>query len=471
MADWTASYIPYVDGYDAGLGVLRSTGEPRNKSIKGQADGVTLSPGGSGLTWVTRVDSTEALETEFGITASARGGIGIFKADDKFEFTKRCQLQSYSLAVIIRSEQQSGFIQIDELELTEAAKVLASANPEGFVDQFGDCFIRGIKRGGQLFISIRIDTRDMQSKETIKNSLNATVGAFSAEAMVSLTEAVKSTNSHSEVLLFNIGGIAAPTSLSSPVLGPWINSVTTQAAPFAVTLAPYKIVSGFDPPQAAELQHQQDILLRCEQLRYYALDSLNEVEYVLSHLNLFATVDVAALNTARTGFAVDIDVISQARAFATRNPIQAMEPESYARTKLLRPDYKLTLLPVPMPELPATLLKVPNFVGWLAEDLVFGQGGIPNYFSVEELSEWGPRFGQTEVPEPWPRDVCEFLAAFRIEFTIDPNADYVPQGQNFVTSQEPGIGALVSPRDKITLHAGGHYEGPWMPESWRAQRL
>ncbi|MBW8744971.1 MAG: hypothetical protein JF628_11625 [Sphingomonas sp.] len=470
-------FLPYVEGYDVGLGLLRATGEPRNKSIKGMADGVSLALGGEGSITLTRVETTEDLETELGINVSARGGVGIYKVEDKFEFSNKCKLHAYSLALLIRAEQTLGFVQIDELELTDNAKTLVATNPQAFVDQYGDCFIRGIKRGGELLILIRIDTRDQQSRETIKNTLNASAGiSFSAEAMISLNKTLQSTNSETQIFIKNIGGLAAPVSVSTPeqisaVIAPWTNSLQTLAAPFAVTLTSYKIVAGFDPPDPADLQHQQDIIRRCETLRYSAIDGLNQIDYVLSNRKVFVTIDELALTTARSGFASDVDVISQARAFAERNPIQAVEPETYARTKLLRPDYKLTTLPAAMPPLPLKPIIIPNLTGWYAEDLDFMSAAVKTpgeeggYWTIDEYINGVPETDQDDPPIIRPRDVLEFLAYHR-SLMIDPEPGYVPQGQNFVTAQDPPPGTIINPGDTVRISAGGAYQGMIMPYDW-----
>lgn len=395
MTEWAPISIPYVEGYAAGLGLLRSTGEPRNQSIKGEATAVSGAPGGSGLTLVTRVETTEQLETELGINAHASGHALIFKADDKFEFSSKCKLNTYSLAIIIHSTQELGFLQINQLELTDAAKALAATTPDAFVEQFGDCFIRGISRGGQLFVVVRIDSHDKASSELIKNTLSASTGTFSADAMVSLNEAVKQTKSETQILLFNQGGMAIPASLSKPdevamVITPWLASLTANAAPFSVALAPYKIVSGFDPPQPSEMQHQEDVLTRCDRLRYDALEGLNQIEYVLDHAGDFTGIDNALLATARTGFATDLDVISQARAWATRNAEAALEPEDYARTKLARPDYKLTILPVPMPQLRA---------GFIPYTPAFGPHPVWG-FGPDTIPDWEIPFWRDGVATP-----------------------------------------------------------------------
>lgn len=415
MAQWSADYLPYVESYDTGLGVLRSTGEPRNKSIKGTAIPVVPAPGGHGDTLVVRVETTEALETELGINASARGGFGIYKADNKFEFSKKCQLQTYSLAIVVHSTQRLGFFQIDELELTDAAKALATSDPQGFVRVYGDCFFRGLQRGGELFVVIRIDTSSQESRETVKDTLNAAVGAFSAEAMVSLSESVKRTNSRTSILLHNDGGSAVPSSLNSPadvanVLKPWVDSLVNWSVPTAMTLASYEIVNGFNPPSVQEIEHQRDVLQRCSSLRYYALNGLNEVEFALENAGVMVGgVDAATLNAARTGFAQDLDVIAEAAVFAVQHPNEALEPEDYAITKLGRPGYKLTVLPSPMPQLAQTVAVTPPAFG---HHPLYGYGdesqGLAE-FTVTPWSEgakapvgfWGPLPPQVE-PSNWP---------------------------------------------------------------------
>jgi hypothetical protein len=61
--------------------------------------------------------------------------------------------------------------------------------------------------------------------------------------------------------------------------------------------------------------------------------------------------DPGRLATLHASVSEDLDVIEAAASFAINNATLAVEPESYARTVMGKPDYTLTVLPQDLPRL------------------------------------------------------------------------------------------------------------------------
>ena len=68
------------------------------------------------------------------------------------------------------------------------------------------------------------------------------------------------------------------------MLQEWLKSFqdnpAANAKPYSVTLAPIAIANGPIPPNAADIQHAQDILVICAKERSKILDGLNLMEFI-----------------------------------------------------------------------------------------------------------------------------------------------------------------------------------------------
>src|SRR5207248_651227 len=113
----------------------------------------------------------------------------------------------------------------------------------------------------------------------------------------------------------------------------WTDTVHDYPVPYWVSLVPYAIAQGPEPPNVEDLQHQRDVLKQCARLRSQTLDRLNQVEYILDPLHTpeFNTQpppvgpDLAALHA---GLSADLDMIAQAASWACDHPKDAVDPET-----------------------------------------------------------------------------------------------------------------------------------------------
>jgi len=373
------------NGYDVGIGVAMATGSPMALGAVGAVTPPEIGGGGSGTFTFHRIESNDSLATELGIGASLSGGIGLFSASASFSFTQKCKIQSSSLAVLISAEERFAFRQMDSPALSPAAAALvATGNMELFAERFGEYFVRGVATGGRFIGVVRIDTRSSESKTDVDSALSGHYGlALEGEAKVHISNALASANARIEAFVLNDGGrVTIRPKSSDPIelmrqmyaaMDEWTATVRTEPMAYSVTLAPYVIALGPNPPNAADLEHQRDVLIRCAKLRAQTMDRLNLVEYILDplHSGEFAIIDPPNgpnLPALQAALATDLEVIGDAASFAIDNPKDAHEPEAFLREVKGIAGFTLTALPTNMPKHTDGKSVVPNFVGLKADE-------------------------------------------------------------------------------------------------------
>src|SRR5207248_8003710 len=221
--------------------------------------------------------------------------------------------------------------------------------------------------------------KSQQSKQDVNAALSLHYGfTIDVDARLKISNALATAQARVEAFTFHEGGrvTTRPTS-SDPVelltemykaMDEWTGTVREEPEPYAVTLAPYAIALGPDPPNVADLEHQRDVLMRCAKLRSATLDKLNLLDYILSpeHMDEFAIVkppagpDLAAL---QAGLDADLDAIAEAASFAIDHAGEAKMPEDFMRQVKGVPDFKLTVVPPDLAQHTGGNRVVPNFVG------------------------------------------------------------------------------------------------------------
>ena len=147
--------------------------------------------------------------------------------------------------------------------------------------------------------------------------------------------------------------------------------------PYWVSLVPYAIAQGPEPPNVEDLQHQRDVLKQCARMRSQTLDRLNQVEYILDPLhtpefNIQPPPSGPDLPALHAGLSADLDMIAAAASWACDHPKEAMDPETFAHTHQIvsvpgwinphfDPNYKMTILPTNMPLHVGVQVLVPDF--------------------------------------------------------------------------------------------------------------
>lgn len=358
--------IPMREGYDLGMGVAMASASPMALGVTGAISTAVGDRGESGTFIFNRIERTEDLENTLGIGVEASGGIGLFSASASFSFSKECKIQSSSLCVCVSSTLSLPFQQIDVPVLSEPAqKLMESGKTDLFSSRFGDYFVRGVKSGGYFVGLVRIDTKDETSKTAVDAALSMSYGlAFDANVQISMKNTMKNSEAKVTALYTYEGGIVTTRVTSKDAvealdqlfkaMGEWTATIRDHPKAYSVTVAPYIIALGPEPPNIAELEHRRDVLIRCAKLRARTLDALNLVDYILDphHADEFEIApppkgpDLPALQVALAG---DIDAIADAAAYAINNAKEAREVEAYMKEIKGIVNFKLTVLPNNMP--------------------------------------------------------------------------------------------------------------------------
>jgi hypothetical protein len=370
--------VPWTPGYDIGVGADLASGSPMNSPVKAEATPVDQAAGTTIDLQIQRINSTEELEQALGVDAEASYGCASFgpSMSARFSFSKQSKVQASSLFMTVSVRVQLEFLSIDSPQLTEKAAE-AIANPEVFEAKYGNMFVRGIGRGGLFVGVLRIDTGSSEESMKISAELSGSYGLFAAEAKSKLEKIQNSYKNEVFVRQYQEGG---PKNLtiddpSNPQLlldnaQAFLKSfdvatadVSKVAVPFFVTLAPTTIAEGPLPPNSADIQRAQDVLIYCARKRSALLDDLNLIQYVAENPSKFLYTDEIKAETIQETVAKlqdDLMVIADCASAAIMNRSTAKYPEQFAEEKgIAFPTGRLPKLPVAVA--PVRTVLVPDF--------------------------------------------------------------------------------------------------------------
>ncbi len=331
--------------------------------MAGEPEGVHGALGATVDFQVRRITTTEELEQSLGIGVEASYGCGAFGAgvSARFDFAKQSQVQASSLFMLVTCSVDLEYLSIKDPELDADADAAGDIDrPELFAARYGNMFVRGIGRGG-LFVGVfRLDVRSERDREQISAALEGSYGLFSAEAEVNFSSVRSTYRCDALVRMYHEGGpvglrIDDPT---DPVqllrnANSWLESFKADpgavAKPYTATLAPMVIANGPMPPNAAELQHAQDVVVLCAKERSRLLDKLNLLTFVLDHPDAYTwdgDGQKTVLSKAVAAYQSDLDVVARCASAAINHPARAKSPVPFAQSE------GTTYVNLPLPTLP-----------------------------------------------------------------------------------------------------------------------
>jgi hypothetical protein len=141
----------------------------------------------------------------------------MFKASAKAQFVSETQIDDYSLLFVVHARCVKNVEIVDQPRLNAQAKaVIAAGNLIGFRNSYGDHHVVALTRGGELFGSIRIETRSVSERETLRAQLSASgFGWQTRSQLESRLASIASTSAmHIHVRINGIAGYSAPTTVS-----------------------------------------------------------------------------------------------------------------------------------------------------------------------------------------------------------------------------------------------------------------
>lgn len=453
--------VPYVENYDLGVGVDISSMSPMGKVVAGEASGVQGAEGSTVKFEIERVYTTAEMSSKMGVSVKAGGGCGVFSASARFDFATECAVQSSSLFLCAHAWISLKNLSIDDPALSPAALEIAG-NADAFNARFGNMFVRGVERGGLFMGVIRVNTQSEEESQKISMALSGSYGPFSAEAKANFEKATRNTKSEIAVKVYHEGGpeglvVNNPTDpmevlrLMNEFLKSFQDAPERQAVPYNVTLAPMVIANGPLPPNAADIQHAQDVLAICATARADILDQLNLMTYIMKSESRFdfppptTTADVAA---AVKNLELDLDLVAKAASRTMNDASKAVTPAELATEQ--GTVYPLGIAPSPAPtrkkgELTALATKGQGLI--TGDPLLTAiadaqpEGPARRGFDIgigtmNENSAWGP--GSTEIRDSLePEEQPGFTLGAEVCRQRNLNPDYAGKGARVIAA-DPG---------------------------------
>jgi len=370
--------VPYTPGYDFGVGADLASGSPMAKVVDGAATTVQQA-GGSVVNFeVQRIHSTSELEQTLGIDVEASYGCASFGAgiSARFNYAKNSKVQSSSLFMTVTARIDLAFLSINDPSLTSDAAELIE-RPDIFAVRFGNMFVRGISRGGVFVGVLRVDTKSAEESQDISSKLQGSYGAFSADAQVKFKSLAKEHQSEVFLQMHHEGGradlkITDPTdplqllNNANLFLQSFQDSPDQVAIPYAATLDPVTIARGPLPPNAADIEHAQDVIIFCARRRSVLLGQLNLLQFITDNSSKYdwSGVDAATVRAAVQSTQADIDFIAHCASRAMNDPAGALLPAVLSAQEGTA--FGQTVLPDPMPHPKAGLptVLVPDLSGF-----------------------------------------------------------------------------------------------------------
>ena len=375
--------VPFTGGYDFGVGADLASGSPMGKVVDGSATPVGQAKGATVDFQVQRIHSTAELEQALNIDTELSFGCAAFGAgvSARFGFAKNSKVQSSSLFMSVTANVELEHLSINDPVLTDDAGKLV-AHPDRFQARFGDMFVRGIARGG-LFVGIlRVDTSSSEESTAISAALSGAYGLFSGDAQFKFNEALKKFKTEVFVRMYHEGGPVElqitdpqdPLQLlnnANRFLQSFKDSPDQVARPYFVKLATTTIARGPSPPNAADIQHAQDVILFCAKRRSTILDQLNVLEYILDNPSKYDFTGGGGLDAIRKAaqdVQADLDLVAECASTAMNNPSATTKlPADFAEER--GTTFPIAVLPNPMP-VPkgGPTVEVPDFSTCTSDD-------------------------------------------------------------------------------------------------------
>lgn len=338
--------LPHVAGFDFGVGVERLTGSPMNQVVEPTPSPPLMAGGGEQSFDVTRIVSTRDLQESLGLSIEASYGCATFGAgaSARFGFEQKSQVHESALFMCVTATVHHADLSIDTAVLTRAARDVADSGV--FATRYGDMFCRAQKRGGLFVGLIRVETRSSSDASAIEGELKGSYGLFSAEAKINVRRALEEYHASAYCSIYAEGGpnlrIDDPTDPAALLdqANIWKEAMYADperySRPYLWILSANTIAEGPLPPNAADIEHCQDVLQFCARERIVLLDQLNELTWTYQNRDRFDWTGAAPQEDFREAARLtqaDLETVASCASSALNSPTDAEYPAPFATAR------------------------------------------------------------------------------------------------------------------------------------------
>lgn len=353
--------VPALETHAFGVGVDRLSGSVRGRAVKPNPEKAPTH-GGDLYFDVSRVSSMSDLQTALGISIGASYGAFGAGISGRFSFMETSQVHTSALFITVLATMTQAYDTIADCELTDGAAKQVD-NPSVFAARYGDMFCRAVKKGGIFLGLLQVNTVDSKQARDIEAELKGSYGFFSANAEAKFSDVLKTQEVQSYFRIYQEGGpapkIQDPT---DPIellrnANAWLQAMgspdSNWGRAYEWTLAPLEIAEGPLPPNAAEIENAQDVLLYCAGERLSLLEDLNGLRWHLDNPDIFdwskSAVTPKDIADAAVRVQLDLGTVKRAASNAINHPGDAVFPAEWASRQDPPESYRSQPLPSPMP--------------------------------------------------------------------------------------------------------------------------
>lgn len=203
-------FIPSRPGLDLGVGFNSLNGEVRGVAVEGEIAISTLS-GQVARATATVVESQEQLLEALKVSVETGGRYGLFSAEGRFGLAQQSSFTAQSTYVVAECVVENAFRSFSRPKLvSEASQRLSQSGPDAFKIGYGDCFVRGVRSGGEFYAVFQLTSTSKEEEKNVAISIQAEVQGIlaggSLETSVNHLEQSKSKVSSMKVLFYQRAG-------------------------------------------------------------------------------------------------------------------------------------------------------------------------------------------------------------------------------------------------------------------------
>lgn len=162
---------------------------------------------------LVRIDESEQIYKELGISIDIAGRYGLFSGENNFQFSQSSSFNSFSVFYLLSVKVTNAVKRIKRYALDPlAVEMLKNGETDRFKRAYGDSYIEAISTGGEFFALYEFYCQDEATKTDISNRLQAQYGSslisgVEVDASFKLELANSSRKSQLKLTVFQTGGV------------------------------------------------------------------------------------------------------------------------------------------------------------------------------------------------------------------------------------------------------------------------
>lgn len=277
------------------------------------------------------ITTHESLMESLGVSAEAQGRYGFASASLKVDFSKNTSYNSVSTFVVAKMVVNNQVVRGRNFRITDDARRLLTASPDGFSTAYGDSFVRGQFRGGEYFAVLRITSLDTAVQTdlavTLQAEINGVVGEGSFNGKYNQHKDEAHSRAELHVVFYQKGGegkeeIGTTTSVDEVKnrLKSLPSAVANHPFPYEIEVATYDTVPIPVPPK---VQQEAFVVAMsdADRQRLSYLQKYNDFTFATEHPEFFENPPPAAELRAAA------QIYARATDAATRHAIRLSRGE------------------------------------------------------------------------------------------------------------------------------------------------